>query len=270
MVRINQDQMELFIATATDISPKEQQELMQRCWFSLARQKRTEPILHQFGESWVKITANEKYGMATIFDNDVMIFALSHYMNAINQNHSVGRRFFFTGYDYFRFIGRKTFGGKGYNDLWNSLQRLHHTFVETNLRLGKSKRHHSFNWLSEIKQVVDNGRHRGYEIVIPEWLYSSVVDEKLVLTLDEGYFSIKGGLERWMYLFARKSAGKQLTGWKESIENIWRKSGSISSLSEFHRQVDRISRKKNLLSYKMKDVDVADKRGLLFRRITNK
>lgn len=268
MVKINLEQMELFIATATDISPKEQQELMQRCWFNLARQKRTKPIEHHFGESWVKISGNKEFGIASIFDNDVVIFALSHYMNAINQNHKVGRRFFFTGYDYFKFIGRRTFGGKAYNDLWNSLQRLHHTFVETNLRLGSSKRHHSFNWLSEIKQVVENGKHRGYEVVIPEWLYSSVVDDKLVLTLDDGYFSLKGGLERWLYLFARKTAGKQVTGWKESVENIWRKSGSNSSLSEFKRQIARISNNRALLSYKMKDVEVGNKQGLYFRRLT--
>ena len=72
-----------------------------------------------------------------------------------------------------------------------------YTFVETNIRLGDSARNHSFNWLSEIKQTVENGRHRGYEIVIPEWLYSSVVNDKLVLTIDTGYLDIKGGLERW-------------------------------------------------------------------------
>ena len=267
MGRIRQEQMELFLATAADIAPKEQQDLMARNWFSLARQKRTTPIVHTFGNSWVKIKPSDGHGLATIFDNDVIIFTLSHYMNAVNQNQSVGRRFFFSGYDYFKFIGRSHFGGKGYNDLWNSLQRLHHTFVETNLHLGDSKRHHSFNWLSEIKQVAENGRHRGYEIVIPEWLYERVINDKMVLTLDPDYFSLKGGLERWLYLFARKTAGKQPTGWKESIESIWRKSGSASSLSEFKRQINRILILGTLASYKVKEVTVnGTEQGLLFRR----
>jgi len=265
MGQIIQEQMELFMATAADIAPKEQQDLMARNWFSLARQTRTQPIVHTFGASWVKIKPTDGKGLATIFDNDVIIFTLSHYMNAVNQNHDVGRRFYFSGYDYFKFIGRTHFGGKGYNDLWSSLQRLHHTFIETNLHLGGSKRHHSFNWLSEIKQVVENGRHKGYEIVIPEWLYERVVKDKLVLTLDADYFGLKGGLERWLYLFARKTAGTQPAGWKESIESIWRKSGSASSLSEFKRQINRILKSGKLLQYKVKDVEVGRERGLLFR-----
>ena len=225
--------MDLFIASASDISPKSQQDLMARNWFSLAKQKRTEPIEHHFNDSWVKITGNPKHGIATIFDNDVLIFVIAQYMSAINNNIPTGRRFQFTGYEFFKFVGKKRFGGKGYADLWASLERLHNTFVETNIRLGDSARNHSFNWLSEIKQTVENGRHRGYEIVIPDWLYSSVVNDKLVLTLDDGYFGIKGGLERWLYLFARKTSGWQSGGWSESLYSIYQKSGSRSS--QFNR-----------------------------------
>ena len=94
MPSISQNQMELFLATATDLAPKEQQDLMARNWFSLARQKRTEPIEHYFGKSWVKIKPTDGHGIATIFDNDVIIFALSHYMDAVNKNNDVGRRFY--------------------------------------------------------------------------------------------------------------------------------------------------------------------------------
>ena len=138
--------------------------------------------------------------------------------------------------------------------MWASLERLHNTFVETNIRLQNSSRNHSFNWLSEIKQTVENGRHRGYEIVIPEWLYSSVVNDKLVLTLDDGYFGIKGGLERWLYLFARKTSGWQSGGWSESLYSIYQKSGSRSSFSEFKRQVGKILGKKQILGYKVETI----------------
>ena len=239
MVKLPQGQMDLFIASASDVSPKSHQDLMARNWFSLAKQKRIAPIEHHFNDSWVKVTGNPKHGLATIFDNDVLIFVIAQYMSAINNNIPTGRRFQFTGYEFFQFIGRKKFGGKGYADLWASLERLHNTFVETNIRLGDSARNHSFNWLSEIKQTVENGRHRGYEIVIPEWLYSSVVNDKLVLTLDNGYFDIKGGLERWVYLFARKTSGWQTGGWSESLHSIYLKSGSRSTFSEFKSHLYR-------------------------------
>ena len=130
MVKLPQDQFDLFIASASDVSPKSQQELMARNWFSLAKQKRVEPIEHSFGDSWVKVTGNPNHGIATIFDNDVLIFVIAQYMSAINNGMKTGRRFQFTGYEFFKFVGKKRFGGKGYADLWKSLERLHNTFVE--------------------------------------------------------------------------------------------------------------------------------------------
>ena len=266
MARIPQGQLDLFIASASDVAPKEHQDLMARCWFNLAKQKRTEPIQHDFNDNWVKITGNPKYGIATIFDNDVLLFAIAQYMSAINHGLKTGRRFQFTGYEFFKFIGKEKFGGKGYTDLWRALERLHHTFVETNIRQDDGRRHHSFNWLSEIKQMADGSTHRGYEIVIPEWLYESVVEKKLVLTLDEGYFDIRGGLERWLYMFARKSSGWQAGGWTESLYSIYKKSGSRSTFAEFKRSMKRIVEKESILGYKVQPVEHYNQKGLYFLR----
>lgn len=266
MASIPQGQPDLFIASASDIAPKEHQDLMARCWFNLAKQKRTEPIIHDYNDTWVKITGNPKYGIATIFDNDVILFAIAQYMAALNNNLKTGRRFRFTGYEFFKFIGKSKFGGKGYTDLWHSLERLHHTFVETNIRQDTGSRHHSFNWLSEIKQVADGGTHRGYEVVFPEWLYESVVEKKLVLTLDEGYFNIRGGLERWLYMFARKSSGWQSGGWTETLHSIYLKSGSKSSFAEFKRSMKKIMAKKTILGYTVEPVEKYNHQGVYFLR----
>lgn len=266
MARIPGGQLDLFIASASDVAPKEHQDLMARCWFSMAKQKRTTPIEHRFGENWVKITGEPKYGIATIFDNDIIIFVIAQYIHALNHGMAVGRRFQFSGYEYFKFIGKKKFGGKGYSDLWKSLERLHHTFVETNIRLDEGRRHHSFNWLSEIKQMSDGGRHRGYEIVLPEWLYEAVVNKKLVLTLDDAYFDIRGGLERFLYLFARKSAGWQPSGWAEGLYSIYKKSGSKGSYIEFKRSINKLVKRGNFLGYTLEKIQHRKQDGLWFQR----
>ena len=266
MVRIPQGQLDLFIASASDVAPKEHQDLMARCWFNLAKQKRTEPIRHDFNDNWVKITGNPQYGIATIFDNDILLFAIAQYMAAINRGEETNRRFHFTGYNFFKFIGKEKFGGKGYADLWKSLERLHHTFVETNIRMDEGRRHHSFNWLSEIKQTAEGNTHKGYEIVFPEWLYESVVEKRLVLTLDEGYFDIRGGLERWLYMFARKSSGYQAGGWSESLYSIYKKSGSRSTFAEFNRSIKKIVANESILGYKVKPVEHYSQKGLYFLR----
>lgn len=266
MTNIEQGQLDLFIASASDVSPKEQQDLMARSWFSLAKQKRVEPIVHEFGDNWVKITGDPKLGIATIFDNDVIIFCIAQYMHSLNKKKKTHRKVHFTGYQYYKFVGKKRFGGKGYTDLWKSLERLHHTFVETNIRLDKGNRHHSFTWLSSIKQLHDGDRHRGYEIELPEWLYQSIVNDKLVLTLDDGYFDIRGGLERWLYLFARKSSGWQTGGWAESIELLYQKSGSKSSFTEFKRQLKKIINKKSILGYKVNELSSQRQKAIHFLR----
>jgi plasmid replication initiation protein len=258
MARIPQSQLDLFIATASDISPKSHQDLMARNWFSLSKRKRIKPIEHSYQDNWVKITGSDKHGIATIFDNDVLIFVIAQYMSALNNGLKTGRRFQFSGYEFFKFIGKEKYGGKGYADLWKSLQRLHTTFVETNLRLGTTRTNHSFNWLSEIKQIHNGNTHRGYEIVIPEWIYESITNKKMVLTLDDDYFKIRGGLERWLYLFARKTSGWQSGGWSESIESIYRKSASTGTLSEFKRKMKNIATKNTLLGY---SVELVSDRG---------
>jgi len=266
MARIRTGQLDLFISSAFDVAPKEHQDLMARNWFSLAKKKRTAPIEHRFGDNWVKITGDKKYGIATIWDNDIIIFVIAQYMDAVNNGIDVGRRFQFTGYEYFQFIGKKKFGGKGYADLWKSLERLHHTFVETNIRMDEGRRHHSFNWLSEIKQLSDGSIHRGYEIVIPEWLYQSVVEKKLVLTLDDGYFDIRSALERWLYLFARKSSGYQRSGWAEGLYSIYMKSGSMGTYAEFKRTVNKLVKRGNFLGYTISPIEYRDQDGLWFLR----
>ena len=150
--------------------------------------------------------------------------------------------------------------------MWRALERLHHTFVETNIRMDNSNRHHSFNWLSEIKQVKDGNTHKGYEIVIPDWLYESVVEKKIVLTLDDDYFKIRGGLERWLYLFARKSSGYNTGGWSEGLFSIYQKSGSKSSFSEFKRSISAIIKRGGVLGYKISPISYKRQKGLYFIR----
>ena len=259
MARIPHEQLDLFIASASDISPKAHRDLMARCWFSLSKNKRTIPIEHRSQDSWVKVSGSAEHGIATIFDNDILIFVIAQLMAAVNDGRKTGRKFQFTGYEYFKFIGRKKIGGSAYSDIWKSLERLKHTIVETDIRMGDRKQNHIFNWLSEIKQIVEGDKHRGYEIVIPEWLYSSVVDNKMVLTIDDDYFSIKGGLERWLYMFGRKSTGHQQSSWTESTRNIYEKSGSLGSFSEFNRQIKNIIEKDNLVGYQIGRVDTHSK-----------
>src|SRR3954451_15176894 len=74
-----------FTASASEIAAKDQIDLMSRCWFSLTP-NRTDPIEHQFVNlktkqvELVRITGSPEYGIATIHDQDLIIFAISQWI----------------------------------------------------------------------------------------------------------------------------------------------------------------------------------------------
>jgi plasmid replication initiation protein len=55
---------------------------MERPFFSLAKRKRLKPIdyVSPDGKIWVKVAGHQDYGMATIWDADILIWAASALM----------------------------------------------------------------------------------------------------------------------------------------------------------------------------------------------
>jgi plasmid replication initiation protein len=59
-----------FDAPAGDVPPRDQRDLMERPFFSLAKTKRVQPILYKSGATEVEVYALPDHGMATIWDAD--------------------------------------------------------------------------------------------------------------------------------------------------------------------------------------------------------
>lgn len=263
------EQLDLFVADAFEVKAKHIVDLMSRNLFSLSKRKRLQEIHHQSDDSFVRVTGDEEHGLATMHDQDILIFLISQLVHARNRGEKVGRRVWFSGYEFWRFTQKKKASGAGYSELWSAMERLHHTHVETDIRIGKRRRNHKFTWLSEIEQRWDGSKHIGFEVHLPDFLYEAVAQERpWVVTLDQRYFSLTSPLERWLYLFARKAAGKQQTGWTETIESLWQKSASTSSKSEFAKSVRRIMRKKeqSLFEYDIHTALLGRRQALHFER----
>jgi len=60
-------QADLFAANFADIPIRDQRDTMERPFFSLAKKHRYAPIEYSVGDVWVEVTANSKFGMATIW-----------------------------------------------------------------------------------------------------------------------------------------------------------------------------------------------------------
>jgi hypothetical protein len=72
-------EFDFFIPLMNDLPLKDQREVMERPFFSLQKRKRLKPIEYRSpdGEAWVKVEAMPAYGMATIWDADILIWAAS-------------------------------------------------------------------------------------------------------------------------------------------------------------------------------------------------
>ncbi len=245
-------QFDLFIPLMRDLPLKDQRETMERPFFSLQKRKRLKPIEYQSadGEVRVKVEAVPAYGMATIWDGDILIWAASalNRLRAEGRN-DIPRELKTTAYDLLRSIQRDT-GGKGYVELKAALDRLATTTIFTSIR-AKRGRGSRFSWLDEWSVEVDpvTDKPIALKIVLSNWVYEGIINEKSVLTMHPDYFQLSGGLERALYRIARKHAGDQEQGWTCRVSLLHEKSGSDSAPKEFSRMLRKIVENNELPEY---------------------
>ena len=238
-----------FVVATGDAAPRDQRDLMERPFFSLAKTPRTKPILYKAADVEVQVLAMPEHGMATIWDADVLIWAASQIVAAENNGLTTSRFFRFTPYHLLRAIGRST-GNRQYVLLKSALARLQSTVIATTIRNGTHWRRRQFSWINEWEEMTTRtGRVEGMEFVLPEWFYNSVVDRSLVLTIDPFYFRLTGGIERWLYRVARKHAGHQRHGWLFEVAHLHVKSGSLARVSDFALDLRRIAARQPLPGY---------------------
>lgn len=200
--------------------------------------------------------------MATIWDADVLIWAASQIVEAENLGLKTSRFLRFTPYQLLIAVGRQT-GARDYKLLKGALARLQATVVRTSIRHGENWRRHQFSWINEWEECArGDGRIEGMEFVLPDWFYRGVIDRSLVLTIDPAYFSLTGGIERWLYRVARKHAGRQPRGWLFEVAHLHEKSGSLAKLADFAFDLRRIAARQPLPGYRL-NIERRDRRELL-------
>ena len=246
-------QFELFLPYVSDLPLRDQREMMERPFFSLAKSKRTRPIEYRSpdGKVWVHVSANPDYGMATIWDADILIYCASVLADMARRGvNDIPRKLQLMPYDLLRSIHRPT-TGRAYELLGQSLDRLVATTVKTNIR-ADARREATFSWLDGWSQLVDpkTERSRGMTIELSSWFYEGVLMSGGVLSIDRAYFDLTGGRERWLYRVARKHAGGAgEEGFAISLPTLFEKSGAEGQYRRFKFEIIRIVRRNELPGY---------------------
>ncbi len=255
--------LDVFEALSGPVAPRDQRDLMERPFFSLAKAKRVTPIAYKTGDTEVQVYGVPEHGMATIWDADILIWAGSQIVEALDRGLPTSRFFRFTPYQLLTAIGRAT-GNREYQLLRGALTRLQSTVICTTIRQGEHWRRQQFSWINEWEELVTHaGRVEGMEFVLPDWFYQGVLDRRLVLTIDPCYFALTGGIERWLYRVARKHAGRQPEGWRFDLRHLHTKSASTARFTDFALDIRRIAARQPLPGYRLEIERLFDATGFL-------
>jgi plasmid replication initiation protein len=264
-------QFDLFLPYLADLSLRDQRETMERPFFSLAKSKRIKPIEYRSpdGKVWVHVSANPLYGMATIWDADILIFFASVVSDLRRRGvNDIPQTLHFMPYDLLKVIGRQT-TGRAYQLLTQSLDRLQSTTVKTNIRAIGNRHEATFSWVDSWEHRVDprTERTRGMSVTLAKWFHDGLLMDGGVLAIDRAYFDISGGRERWLYRVARKHAGGAGEGgFAIGFPTLFEKSGAEGPYRRFKFELLAIARADKLPGYALSIEDGKTEPSLRMRR----
>jgi plasmid replication initiation protein len=130
-------------------------------------------------------------------------------------------------------------GAQQYTGLIDTLDRLKGCMVKTSIETNDTNYIEGFSLLDSYKVAVKTktGKVAALEIKVCDWLYGAIWNAtQEMLSINRDYFKLTGGIERRLYELARKHCGNQ-PFWKVSIETLWKKSGSQSTLRRFRHEI---------------------------------
>lgn len=249
-------ELELWEAFDADIPFRDERTNMSSPIVSISKSKRTEP------RRWVsksglevEVVCDPEHGMATIWDYDLVMYAISQIAQAARRGENPGRSFRFHPADYFRAIGRAPDGGSKYERLDEAINRLYGTSI--NLRQdgkilrrgGKMRLIDATHWERDAET---NALH-WIAISLPEQIYRAALSPDSILAISPDYFQLRSGLDRALYRIARRMAGTQKEGFKIGFEDARLRCGSDQDARYFRRDLRNAIKRGALPEYHLRE-----------------
>ena len=185
------EQPDFFVPTLYDVGTKDSRSIMDVAVFRLSkRDKRAgEMIRYELPDGFVEVTAGP-YGMASIWDYDLVLMMVSHLTEAMNRyregrGEKPGRTYRPHVSDILKFC-RRGDGGKQADEVENALDRLKGTTIKS---VRESPAANGRRAMREVKAEglisdytvlshTDTGKIASVEIEAPRWLYKEVTEGK--------------------------------------------------------------------------------------------
>jgi plasmid replication initiation protein len=247
---------------------------MEHPFYALSKKPDTAVRRYEQNDLWLEVIPSVK-GQATIYDKDILIYAVSQIMHKINRNEKVDRRLRFRPRDLLIFTNRGT-GGRDYDALMEGLDRLAGTVIKTNIRghnsdtsipLGDQEEIGLFHLIENAvvrrKNGTKDGRILWAEIQISEWVFNNI-RRRQVLTLHRNYFRLRKPIERRLYEIARKLCGSQPSH-QIGLEKLLRRTGARMPLKRFRHAIRELARLDHLPDYSLRFDEESDNLVLINR-----
>jgi len=260
-------QLDLFVALIGDVPFRDEREAMSALLVALSKNKRTR--IEWEGPSGQRrlVTAPDEYGVATIRDYDVLLWAISQINEAVNAGLPVSPRVRLHPCNLLSAVGRDT-SSKGDAELKAALHRLRATGVacESPALEEKRRKFGAFNLLSAFQiEASDDGNARGAWLQLSKWLFEAVTGDRDALAISPKYFEPTSGPDRFPYRLARRHAGKQ-SGWIVTFRDRHGRSGSSRNRGDFARDLRKAMTCTTLPEYPLRKTEGANGPSLSINR----
>lgn len=231
---------DFFIPDMLDAAPKGDIAGMEHPLFTLSKKPDLKPRRYERGANFLEVTPSH-LGLATVFDRDIIIYAISLIIAAKNKGLPYSKTVRLKAYDLLRATNRGI-GGREYKLLREAFERLRGTGINTNITTGGVEVWETFGLIEHAKIIREtrDGRMLDVEVTLSEWIFNSI-QANHVLTLHRDYFRLRKPLERRLYEIGRKHCGAQ-PSWECYLTTLQAKMGATSSLREFRRLIGEICR----------------------------
>lgn len=253
LLPVRHPQGELFLCDLGDVPLKDDAASMEHPVFSLSTKPDTKERCYEHNGNKLTITPSS-VGLATIYDKDVLIFAISQIMEAKNNGLPYSQEVSFNAKDFLRFANRMT-NGRGYSGLNDALKRLAGTRLETNIITNETEQVEGFGLIDKyrIRKTLRDGTVTDWGVTLSDWLFNAIQANE-VLTLHPDYFRLRKPIERRLYEIARKHCGNQKE-WKVGLELLLKKTGSQTPVWKFRQLIQPLIDADHMPDYTVRYAD---------------
>lgn len=246
------------VAKAKESNGRCVRDVMARPFFSLSKRPRTTALTWSSadGKERLEVIGTTKYGVASIYDCDYLIWACEKVRRRYEDEGIADPTIYFRPNQLFREIGKRNAGKAQYDRARRALKRLHSTTVETNIRVEDqviTKDEQGFHWIDHWRTHEIEGDEEAtgmWSMTLSSWLFNAVINGKMILSVEREYYTLTSGLEKQLYLLARRTVGWRKRASKFRMETLYALSGSDAEYKFFANSVRGLERKhKPLVGY---------------------